>query len=231
MSQPSTVPSNEGSLDGIINIALKKFQQDLQIMLPCVVTKVDRQNNKVNVIPLIRVLLTDGTTQKRNEVFNIPIGNISTKKYIINVPIEVGDYGYIKTCDRDISLFKQSWNEAKPNTLRKQNFSDGVFYPDTINPTNWNIDNEDLNNLVIQYKDGSTKISMGENKITLKAETIESVSTNHIIKTTNLDIQAVQSNSTGTFKNNGVSIDSTHIHAQPNDSRGDTEADTTPPIN
>ena len=270
MAETSTVASNEGSLEGIMSIALKKFQQDLQIMLPCMVTSVDRQSNKVNVIPLIEVVLTGGKTQARNEVFNIPIANFSTKEFIINFPIKVGDYGYIKTCDRDISLFKQSFNQTKPNTLRKNSFSDGVFYPDTINPTNWTIEDEDLENLVIQYKDGTTKISMSENKIKMKSLDIEQESTNHLIKTDNLlvqykdgttkialsgnkftltedtieqisnnskletntyEIDANSTTTTGTIKNNGKSIDSTHVHSQNPDSAGNIEQNTNPPIN
>jgi len=218
MSFTSTDENNEGSLDGVIKTALKKFQQNLQIMLPCIVTKVDRNKNKVSVIPLMRVILTDGTTQKRNEIYNVPIANLSTKNFIINLPIEVGDYGYIKTCDRDISLFKQTFKESKPNTLRKNDFADSVFYPDTINYNNWDIAEEDANSLVIQYKDNSTKISMSENKIILQADTIEQRATNHIF-------------TNGTIKHDGVSIDKNHTHSQNPDSAGNSQQTTNPPNN
>lgn len=214
----STNESNEGSLSGIIKTALDKFQMNLQICLPCVVTKVDRNKNKVNVVPLIRIIKTDGTTEKRAEVFNIPIRNMSTGNYIINFPVKVGDFGYIRTCDRDLSLFKQTFKESKPNTFRKNDFADSVFEPDTINYNNWDIAEEDANNLVIQYKDNSSKISIGQSKITLQADTIEQRATNHIF-------------TDGTIKHDGTSIDKYHIHSQDSDSHGDSEADTNPPIN
>jgi len=214
----STEESNEDSLPGIIKTALVKFQQNLQIKLPCVVTKVDRNKNRVNVVPLIRIIKTDGTTIKRAEVPSIPIKNLSTRNYIINLPIEVGDYGWIETSDRDISLFLQTYQESKPNTLRKNDFADATFFPDTINHNNWDIASEDANNLVIQYKGNSTKISIGENKIILQAETIEQRATNHIF-------------TNGTIKHDGASIDKTHVHLQNDGNDAGGGVNTTAPTN
>lgn len=212
----STNESNEGSLSGIIKTALDKFQMNLQICLPCVVTKVDRNKNKVNVVPLIRIIKTDGTTQQRAEVFNIPIRNMSTGNYIINFPVKVGDFGYIRTCDRDLSLFKQTFKESKPNTFRKNDFADSVFEPDTINYNNWDIASEDANNLVIQYKDNSSKISIGQSKITLQADTIEQRATNHIF-------------TNGEMSHDGINIGKSHVHLQNNGNDAGGGVDTNPP--
>lgn len=222
----STNESNEGSLTGVLNTVLDKFQRNLQVMLPCMVTKVDRDKNKVSVIPLIRILLADGTTAKRSQVFNVPISNYSAGGFIINFPVKVGDYGYIKTCDRDITLFKQGWNEAKPNTLRKNSFEDSVYVPDVINPSEYEIAGEDADNLVIQSFDNSVKITLSEDsikmkaptKITLESETIEQIATNHIV-------------TNGTMKHDGVSIDKYHVHLQNNGNDAGGGIDTTVPSN
>ena len=123
------------------------------------------------------------------------------------MPIKVGDYGYIRSCDRDISLFKQSFKESIPNTKRKITFEDSIFIPDTINYNNYTIDNEDESNLVIQSFDNSVKISLGIDNIKIKAPTINmegNVNINGNVATT------------GTLKNNSVNVGSTHVHIQTN---------------
>lgn len=214
----STNPANEGSLEGILKTVLNKFQMNLQICLPCVVTKVDRNKNRVSVLPLMDILLTDGTTMPRAEVFNVPIKSMGAGGFIINFPVKVGDYGWIRSCDRDISLFKQTYKRSKPNTRRKNSFEDAVFEPDTINHNYFTISGEDVDNLVIQSHDNTTKISMKDGKIVIQADEIE--------------LKATQNKFTGgTIKHDGISIDKTHIHSQGADSAGNTQADTTPPSN
>jgi hypothetical protein len=238
--KPSTKPENEGSLEGVFTTVLNKFQMNLQICLPCVVTKVDRDKNRVSVLPLIDILLTDGTTMRRAEVFNIPIKNASAGGFIINFPVKVGDYGWLRTCDRDITLFKQNYKQAKPNTRRKNSFEDAVYEPDTINHNNFTINDEDADNLVIQSYDNSVKVTLSEdsiklkatNEITVDAPTINEISTTHNIETSSLNITASSTTFTGgTIKHDGTSIDKTHIHSQAPDSAGNTQVDTTPPSN
>lgn len=242
----STDPANEGSLEGVLKTALNKLQQSIQIMLPCIVTSVDRDKNKVSVLPLIDIILANGQYVQRAEISNIPISNLSAGGFIINFPVKVGDYGYIKTCDRDISLFKQSFNRTKPNTLRKNSFEDGVFIPDVINYSKYSIASEDIENLVIQSYDNTTKISLGAGKIILQADEIEyrakvSSFTGEKVKlqsneiSLQSDVIKYQASSNlftgGTITHDGTSIDKTHIHAQGADDAGDAEQDTTPPIN
>lgn len=213
---PFTDPANEGSLEGVLKTVNNKLLQSLDKCLPAKIIKVDRAKNRVQVQPLITRLKTDGGTLSRAPIIDIPIVNISGGGFIINFPLQVGDLGWVFACDRDITLFKKSYSEAKPNTIRKHTFEDSIFLPDIINPVGINI--SDSSALVIQSCDGSTKIAMEKGKITIKADTI--------------DFQTPNANFIGgTVKNDGVSIDKNHKHAQGSDSHGDAEQDTTPPIN
>ena len=199
----STDPSNEDSLTGVFNTVLDKFKQKMEIMLPCVVTAVNKSKNSVSVFPLINLLLANGEGERRAIIVGVPIQHLSAGGFIIHLPINVGDYGYIRSCDRDISLFKQSFKESIPNTKRKITFEDSIFIPDTINYNNYTIDNEDDNNLVIQSFDNSVKISLGLDNIKIKAPTINmegNVNINGNVATT------------GTLENNGVNVGSTHVH-------------------
>mgnify|MGYP003648961131 FL=1 len=203
----STDPSNEDSLVGVFNTVLDKFKQSMQTRLPCVVTAVNKAKNSVSVIPLINMVLADGSSLRRAIIVGVPIQHLSAGGFIIHLPIKVGDYGYIRSCDRDISLFKQSFKESTPNTKRKITFEDSIFIPDTINYNNYTIDNEDDNNLVIQSFDNSVKISLGINNLKIKAPTINIEG--------NVNI-AGNVSTTGTMLNNGVNVGSTHVHIETN---------------
>ena len=210
--------SQDESLSSTFDFINNKIKQGLNIMLPCQVLAVDRTKNRVKVLPLITLLKTNGETMNRAIIDDIPIGNLSAGGFIINFPIKVGDFGYIKSNDRDISLFKQSYKNSKPNTTRKNDFADSIFIPDVINQNLYNISGEDSEALVIQSYDNSTKISMSDGKIILQAETIEQRATNHIF-------------TGGTIKHDGVSIDKSHLHKQNAGDHFGAGVDTTPPDN
>ena len=206
----------EGSLSGSFDLALNKMQQKLCIMLPCKVLKVDRNKNIVTVLPLITLLASNGQTPSRGAVEGIPIGNLSAGGFIINFPVKVGDYGYIKSNDRDISLFKKSFTLSKPNTTRKNDFADAVYVPDVIDYNKYQIASEDMDALVIQSYDNATKISMSSNKIIFQAETIEQRATNHIFLN-------------GAMSHNGINIGDTHTHTQNDGNHFGGGVDTNPP--
>ena len=210
--------SQDESLSSTFDFINNKIKQGLNIMLPCQVLAVDRTKNRVKVLPLIALLKTNGETMNRAIIDDIPICNLSAGGFIINFPIKVGDFGYIKSNDRDISLFKQSYKISKPNTTRKNDFADSIFIPDVINQNLYNISSEDSEALVIQSYDNSTKISISSGKIILQAETIEQRATNHIF-------------TNGTIKHDGVSIDKYHTHMQNAGDHFGAGVDTTPPDN
>jgi|13_taG_2_1085334.scaffolds.fasta_scaffold28058_3 hypothetical protein len=203
----TTDPSNEDSLVGVFNTVLDKFKQSMQVRLPCVVTAINKDKNSVSIIPLIKMVMANGTSLRRATIVGVPIQHLSAGGFIIHMPVKVGDFGYIRSCDRDISLFKQSFSESIPNTKRKITFEDSVFIPDTINYNNYTIDSEDDSNLVLQSFDNSVKISLGLDNIKIKAPTINIEG--------NVNIQGNVSN-TGTLQNNGVNVGSTHVHIQTN---------------
>lgn len=208
--------NNKGNLAGTFDLALQKMQQRLCIMLPCVVKKVNRNKNSVSVQPLITLLAMNGETPARGIIEDIPIGNLSAGGFIINFPVKVGDYGYIKSNDRDISLFKKSFKMSKPNTIRKNDFADAIFVPDVIDYNKYQIASEDVEALVIQSYDNSTKISLSTNKIILQAETIEQRATNHIF----ID---------GQISHDGINVGKSHVHLQNDGNDAGGGVDTNPP--
>jgi hypothetical protein len=212
-------PADEGSLAGAFHHIVNKMLQQKNDMLPAQIISFDRATNRATVKPLIRILTTDGTTISRANNINLPVLQLSGGGYILNFPLNTGDLGWIKANDRDISLFLKNYSEAKPNTLRKNSFEDGIFIPDSM--TGYSIDGADSTNLVLQKKDGSVKISIGDDTIKIIAPTKIQIDASEIElnATTKLTINTPitdYSDGSGTIKHDGVSIDKNHIHESQN---------------
>lgn len=166
-AQPSRDPANEGTLLGVMNTALRKHLQSVDDMLPARVISFDRATNRAQVLPLIRILTTDGRQSTRAQIASVPVLQLGGGGFVLNFPIVAGDLGWIKANDRDISLMLQSWADSPPNSLRLHSFQDAVFIPDAMH--GWIIAEEDAANVVLQSLDGSVKVSLGAASLKLAA--------------------------------------------------------------
>jgi len=169
-SNPSINPANNDVLAGLLNFTYKKYLQQTDSALPAKVVSYDPQTNYAQIQPMIMIVGTDGTTQPRGNIAKVPVLMLGAGSFFIRVPVKSGDLGWIIANDRDISLFLKDYTMNPPNTNRIKNFSDCFFIPHLMK--DYTVAEEDFNNLVIQNLDGSVKISLGENTITLKADTI-----------------------------------------------------------
>lgn len=165
-ANPSLDPANDGTIVGMMRQVMGKFLQGVDDMIPAKVIAFDRLTNRAQVQPLIQMVTTSGELVSRAFVASVPVFQYSGGGFVINFPLNSGDYGWLKANDRDISLFLQGWNETQPNTDRKHSFSDAVFFPDTMR--GWDISEAGL---VIQSMDGSQCISIQDNIIKIKSST------------------------------------------------------------
>lgn len=170
-SNPSINPADNDTLLGTFRHVFSKLMQASDFCLPARIIAYDRGTNRAQVQPLVTMLTTDQTTVSRAQISSIPVFQYGGGGYVLSFNIKEGDLGWIVANDRDISLFLQSYTEQKPNTLRKHNFSDAMFFPDVM--TGYNIDGEDQENVVLQNLDASVKISLGTDKIKIKALNVE----------------------------------------------------------
>lgn len=194
---PSRNPANDDTLTGAMNVVLRKFLQGVDDMLPARVISHDRTNNRVQVQPQISVVGTDNNSMSRNSVASVPVLNIGGGGFFVNFDLPEGSLGWIKASDRDISLFLQSYREARPNSRRFHSFSDSLFIPDVM--TGYTIDDEDSGAMVIQNLDGSVRISLNDSRIKITSPQVEIDSA---------DVQITGASLT----HNGVNIGSTHVH-------------------
>ena len=207
MARESRDPANDDTLTGTFKEILRKNLQRTDDMLPAMVQQYDRARNVARVQPLIQLVDTEGQTFNRAPLANVPVLLLGGGEYFLSFHLPAGSLGWIKSNDRDISLFLQQFANNRPNTNRLHSFEDAIFIPDIM--TGYTIAAEDQQAAVIQNKAGTVRISLTDERIKLTAPAVEIVST--------------------TLTHNGVNVGDTHVHPQPNDSGGNTEQNTNAP--
>lgn len=156
---PSRNPAFDDSLPGVFEVVLRKFLQNLDDMLPASVVAYDATANRVQVQPVISAVLTDGTILARAPLLSIPVQQIGGGGFVLRFPIKPGDLGFVKSNDRDISLFLQSLQTAVPNTARLHSFSDAVFLPMALAAIT--IGSGDSASVSLQTVNGLVRLSVG----------------------------------------------------------------------
>lgn len=172
MTTPNQTPSrnqaNDDELAGLFVEVLDKFLSGIDDMLPAIVEQYDAAANRATVKILIQRLGTDGSLTSRASIASVPVFQMGAGGYVIVSKPKQGDLGWVKATDRDISLFLQSYEESKPNTLRKHDFADSVFFPDAMR--GYTADSGD--GLSIQNLDGTSKIVLNQDEINIETGTV-----------------------------------------------------------
>jgi Phage protein Gp138 N-terminal domain/GpV Apex motif len=163
---PSRNPADDGTLAGTLRLVLTKFLQRTDDMLPAQVLAYNRSTNLAQVQPLIYMITTDNQQVTRAQVASVPVLQLGGGGFVLSFPINTGDLGWIKANDRDISLFKQFFSAAPPNTQRQHTFEDAMFVPDTM-MQGVTINSEDASNVVLQNLAGTVRISLGSDTLTI----------------------------------------------------------------
>lgn len=164
---PSVDPADDDSLNGMFNTVLRKFLQGVDDMLPARVVSYDRTSNRAVVQPVVSLLTTAGAQVARATVSDVPVLMIGGGGHTLSFNLTPGDIGWLKANDRDISLFLQSAKVGPPNTRRMHSFEDALFIPDALRQVV--IAGEDVSCAVLQSKDGTLKVSLGNGRVKLAA--------------------------------------------------------------
>lgn len=194
INTPDIDAANEGSLAGGLDAFLAAWMRDnLDDMLPAVVVSYDESSNRAVLRPLVMIGTTDGAKRARASVSNVPVFRYGGGGFFLRLPVKPGDFGWLKANDRDISLVMQRGGQQDwPNTVRRHNFSDAMFFPDSLK--GWTVAGGDADALTLQSLDGATCIAIGTGTIELRAG-------GQVLK---IDASGV--------KHNGVNIGGTHTH-------------------
>ena len=167
---PSRDPADDGTLLGMVRLVLDKFLQGVDDMLPARVISYDRESNRAQVQPLVRLLTTDNRQIGRAPVASVPVMQFGGGGVALSFNLRAGDLGWIKANDRDVSVFLRTYAEAAPNTLRKHSFQDAVFVPDVMH--GMAINAEDESHAVLQTTDGSVRVAIWPDRVKITAGSV-----------------------------------------------------------
>lgn len=167
--------SRQEGLPGLMAAALSRFAIDDDNLIPARVVAFDRVKNLVTVQPQIMWIGMDDSAQSRHRIANIPCLSIGGGGFHISFPLKQGDLGWIFAGDRDISLFKQTLNESKPNTHRIHKFQDGLFIPDVWRQYALAADADGA--MVIQSTDAVTRITIAADHINIDSPVSVNITT------------------------------------------------------
>ena len=162
-ARQSRDPVNEDSMVGMLREVLRKVLLSTDDMLPAEVLAYDRTTNEARVRPLIRLLDTEGQTFARAEVPSVPVFTLGGGGFFVGFHLPPGSRGWLKASDRDLSLFRQSFESAAPGSRRLHSFEDALFIPDPM--TGYTIAAEDEQAMVVQSLDGSTRVALQDGRV------------------------------------------------------------------
>lgn len=166
-------PATIESLGGAFGFIFRKLMQSTDGMLPAKVIAVTSDRNYAKVQPMIAITGTGGTKLDRAQIAKVPVLALGAGNWVFSCPLTPGDLGWIIASDRDISLYLQANASAPPGTNRLHSFEDGMFIPDKARQ--WTLATADANRATWQSKDGTIKITLGTDKITLVHPTLVEV--------------------------------------------------------
>jgi len=171
----------------------------------------------VSVQPMVNQIGGDGAPVAHGTIYNIPFFRLQGGKRAIIADPEVGDIGLAVFASRDISVVKSTKKVGNPGSRRRFDMADGLYFGGFLNgtPTDY-----------VQFPTagGINLVDRFGNKIVTDAAGITWTDlTGNIIKTSAAGVRITDAVVGDTVGPNS------HTHAQPNDSHGDTEAETIKP--
>jgi len=169
---PSINPANLESEQGAFQEVLKEFSRNFECCIPAVVVSYERLTHTAVVKPAINMILTTGEQVERAPVA-ATVWRFMCGGFLVDLPIIVGDTGWLIASDRESSNMKRTGVPQQPGTFETHKYSNGFFIPDKFGAIS--LAEEDAGNMVFQNAAGTEKISIGAagSKLTSAALTID----------------------------------------------------------
>lgn len=177
-----------------------------------------------------------GNVMPHGTIYKVPYSRAQGGSNGIVIDPQVGDIGVMACSDRDISSVIENRDVANPGSFRQNSAADGMYVGGSLNGEVTNfirftgkgiIINDKNGNIFTLDDQGFTLLDKSGNKYT-SDETGVTIKAPLITLDGNVMVTGGMSGNTGAP---GSVVDLLHhTHPQPNDSHGDTEADTGQPI-
>ena len=165
MSAPIYTPyiPNENAL---IEAMLDDFAKRFQTCIPAIVKNVISRDT-VEVSPSVQLTDSDGNPMDWANITTTVLTPFSGGLFI-SMPLAVGDTGWLVASDLDTSKFKKEKKPSQQNVWTRHLYQYGFFVPDAIN--GYTVSSDDSGALVLTNTDGTTKIAIKDNDITIKSK-------------------------------------------------------------
>lgn len=163
-TSPSRKPGMGSDMSDVFALGFRKEMLDVDDMLPAKIVAWDDDKNRAQVEILYMITMTDGSVNTMLAPAEVPTLVLGGGELCLCWPLKAGDLGWIKSADRDISLFLQEYNAQPGNTPRIHTFEDAMFIPDVMKDFVM-IDGAAA---CLQTKDGTTGIAIKSGNILLK---------------------------------------------------------------
>lgn len=219
--------------------------RSLGICLPACVYSYDRSTHTAVVMPLVKQAFYNGKWEYiRKKTFKVSVRNIQCGGFTIDIPVFVGDTGWVFSSDRDTLLVKQEGTltnsvldrdrpiaiveddyQQKPNTPTLHSFVHGFFIPDNWGgwETNRYKDNPGIavgTSLYIgSSMDTNDNRNDTEDKIYQKGDGYEKKTTSSIVLNSGGGVTVASSSDTLTNQNAHVTVEKNKFSAEANDLR------------
>jgi hypothetical protein len=109
------------------------LSEDLHTMMPVKVVSYDSDENKCSVQPCITRIRTNDpnnlTTIQLPVLDDVPVHQFGSGKCLFAVAPQVGSYGSVWVSERSLEKWLTDGGIGNPNSARKFDISDAVFYP------------------------------------------------------------------------------------------------------
>lgn len=163
-TSPSRKPGMGSDMSDVFALGFRKEMLDVDDMLPAKIIAWDKDKNRAQVEILYLVTMTDGSVNPMLAPAEVPTFVLGGGDLCLCWPLKTGDLGWIKSADRDISLFLQEYNAQPGNTPRIHTFEDAMFIPDVMK----DFVMVDGAAACLQTKDGTTGVAIKSGNILLK---------------------------------------------------------------
>lgn len=162
--------AGKGDITCVIRQAISQHMRDnVDDMLPATVVSYNAATNRAVVRPLSVMVDSAGRQIEREPIGDIPVYRYGGGGFVVTLPVQPGDFGWLKASDRDITHnLTTTGTQARPQTGRTHSFSDGMFYPDTAA----NVPGASSSEMSMRSVSGGSKLDIGSSNIGLTSSTM-----------------------------------------------------------
>jgi len=162
--------AGKGDITYAINQAISQHMRDnVDDMLPATVVSYNAATNRAVVKPLSVMVDSAGKQIEREPIGDIPVYRYGGGGFVVTLPVQPGDFGWLKASDRDITHnLTTTGTQARPQTGRTHSFSDGMFYPDTAA----NVPGASGSEMSMRSISGGSKLDIGSSNIGIASSTM-----------------------------------------------------------